>query len=162
LSAGAVLIGLGNIAQTDDGIGVHAIRRYGRTHTVASQVDVIEGGTAGLLLIPALADAECAIIVDAIDLGATPGTFVRLPGAAWTTAFAQRLSPHDTGLTDLLGAALLTDALPRELVLMGLQPGWIGWGTELTPPVATGLPVLVDAIADQLAGWGFPALEAAA
>jgi hydrogenase maturation protease len=142
LSAGAVLIGLGNIAQTDDGIGVHAIRRYGRTHTVASQVDVIEGGTAGLLLIPALADAECAIIVDAIDLGATPGTFVRLPGAAWTTAFAQRLSPHDTGLTDL--------------------PGWIGWGTELTPPVATGLPVLVDAIADQLAGWGFPALEAAA
>ena len=147
------MLGLGNVVLTDDGLGVHAVRRLRARHALGPGVEVVEGGTAGLLLLPWLADSRRAIVVDAIDRGARPGSLHRLDGAAWASAFDARMSPHDAGLADLLGAAQIGGVLPEELVLLGLQPARLGWGTELSPPLAAALDGLVDAVAAQLAAW---------
>ncbi|HTP20553.1 MAG TPA: hydrogenase maturation protease [Solirubrobacteraceae bacterium] len=154
MSGAAVVLGLGNVAQADDGLGIHAVRELLARYDLPPEVEVIEGGTAGLLLVPVLSDADRAVIVDAIDLGAVPGTLHRLEGRAWSTAFLRRFTPHDAALSDLLGATALAGALPAELLLLGLQPERIGWGCEPTSTVATAIPVLVDAVADVLCGWG--------
>ena len=149
-----MVIGLGNVAQTDDGLGVHAAQALPARYEISSRIEVVEGGTAGLLLVPVLADAKRAVIVDALDLGAEPGTLHRVAARDWPSAFLQRMTPHDAGLTDLLGATLLTGSLPDELLVLGLQPQRIGWGCEPTPTFARAIPRLVDAIADQLRSWG--------
>ena len=123
---------------------------------------MIEGGTAGLLLLPHLADARRVIIVDAIDTGAPAGTLVRLQGEDWARAFAIKITPHDVGLRDLLGAAKLSGAWPRELVLHGAQPASTAIGTELSAPVAAALDPLVSAILAELAAWDASALQPAA
>jgi hydrogenase maturation protease len=151
---GTVVIGLGNIVLSDDGLGVYAVRRLRERHAFDEDVELIEGGTAGLLLLPYLADAGRAIIVDAIDVGAAPGTPVRLDGEEWSSAFAVRMTPHDVGLADLLGAAGLTGMWPERLALHGAQPESTAIGTELSAPVAAAIEPLVDAIADELALWG--------
>jgi hydrogenase maturation protease len=148
-----VVIGLGNVVLSDDGLGVHAVRRLRERYSVPDGVELIEGGTAGLLLLPHLADARRAIIVDAIETGAPAGTLVRLPGENWASAFAIRLTPHDIGLADLLGAAQLSGALPHQLVLHGLQPASTSIGTELSVPVAAALDPLVSAIVAELTAW---------
>ena len=94
-----------------------------------------------------------AIVVDAIDRGAPPGALHRLDGRRGRPPSCGD-SPHDAGLSDLLGAAALTGALPADLVLLGLQPARIGWGTTLSPAVAEALDRLVDAVTAQLAAWG--------
>jgi hydrogenase maturation protease len=152
-AADTVVIGLGNVVMSDDGLGVHAVRRLRERYAVADGVEVVEGGTAGLLLLPHLADARRAILVDAIDTGACPGTMTRLSGEDWMSAFSIRMTPHEVALEDLLGAARLKDVWPEELVLLGLQPGPIALGTELSLPVAAALDELVDAIAAQLIAW---------
>ena len=154
LSAGVAVLGLGNVVLTDDGLGVHAVRRLRARHTLGPGVEVVEGGTAGLLLLPWLADSRRAIVVDAIDRGAPPGSLHRLDGAAWTSAFDARMSPHDAGLADLLGAARA-----RRRAARGPRParpaaGAARLGNELSPPVAAALDRLVDAVAAQLAAWG--------
>jgi hydrogenase maturation protease len=159
-AAETVVIGLGNVVLSDDGLGVHAVRRLRRC-SLAKGVELIEGGTAGLLLLPHLADARRAIIVDAIDTGAPPGTLVRLPGEDWASAFSIRITPHDVGLRDLLGAAQLSGAWPRELVLHGAQPASTAIGTELSAPVAAALDPLVCAIVAELAAWDASALQPA-
>jgi hydrogenase maturation protease len=151
--ADTVVIGLGNVVMCDDGLGVHAVRRLRERTAVAEGVEVIEGGTAGLLLLPHLADARRAILVDAIDTGSCPGTFTRLSGEDWMGAFSLRMTPHEVALEDLLGAARLKQVWPEELVLLGLQPGTIALGAELSPPVAAALDDLVDAIAAELVAW---------
>jgi len=148
-----VVIGLGNIVLSDDGAGVHAVRQLRRRTPPVSGVELIEGGTAGLLLLPHLADARSAIIVDAIDTGAPAGTLVRLQGEDWPAAFSSHVTVHDVGLRDLLGAAQLTGALPRRLVLHGIQPATTTIGTELSAPVARALGRLVNAVAAELAAW---------
>lgn len=149
-----VVIGLGNVVLSDDGLGVHAVRRLLEHHAFEHGVELIEGGTAGLLLLPHLADARQAIVIDAIDTGAPAGTLTRLEGADWARAFALRMTPHDVGLADLLGAAQLTGAWPERLVLHGAQPASTAIGTELTAPVAAALDPLVDAIVAELVSWG--------
>ena len=116
-------------------------------------MELVEGGTAGLLLLPHLADARSAIIIDAIDTGARAGTLVRLEGEDWPTAFTSRVTVHDVGLRDLLGAAQLTGALPQRLVLHGVQPATTAIGIELSTPVARALGPLVSAVQAELATW---------
>jgi hydrogenase maturation protease len=160
-AAETVVIGLGNVILSDDGLGVHALRRLRDRYSLADRVELIEGGTAGLLLLPHLADARRAIIIDAIDTGAPPGTLIRLPGDDWASNFAIRITPHDIGLRDLLGAARLSGAWPRELVLHGAQPASTAIGTELSAPVAAALDPLVHAIVAELAAWDATASQAA-
>jgi hydrogenase maturation protease len=154
---GTVIIGIGNIIRSDDGLGVHAVRRLRERHPLAHDVELIEGGTAGLLLLPCLAGARRAIIVDAISVGHPPGTLLRLTNG--DDAFSTGMTPHDVGLGDLLDAARLTDAWPDELVLHGVQPASTAMGTELSPLVAAALDPLVDAIHADLFEWGASAGE---
>ncbi len=151
-----VVIGLGNVVLADDGLGVHAVRRLRDRYAFEQGVELIEGGTAGLLLLPHLAEARHAILVDAIDSGSAPGTLTRLEGKDWSAALSIRMTPHEVALEDLLGAAQLSDTWPDELVLLGVQPASIALGTELTQPVAAALDSLVDAIADELLAWHGP------
>lgn len=148
-----VVIGLGNVILTDDGLGVHAIRRLRDRYAFRGDVELIEGGTAGLLLLPHLADARHAILVDAIDTSAAPGTLTRLDGEDWMGVLSLRMTPHEVALEDLLGAAQLSGAWPQRLVLLGLQPGSVALGTELTPPVESALDSLADAIAAEVLAW---------
>lgn len=148
-----VVIGIGNVVCSDDGLGVHAVRRLRESRRHTDHVELVEGGTAGLLLLPHLAGARRAIIVDAIDTRAAPGTLIRLDALHWAEAFAGGLSPHDVGLHDLLGAARFSGAWPQELVLHGIQPCSTTIGTELSAPVAATLDTLLDRIAAQLAAW---------
>jgi len=162
--AGTVVIGLGNVVCSDDGVGVQAVARLRERLVSQPDLTLVEGGTAGMLLLPHLADAERAIIVDAIDIGAEPGTLVRLSGDQFASAFSVGTTVHDVGLRDLLSAARLSGAWPEQLVLHGVQPGSTALGTDLTPTVAAALDGLVDSVAGELAAWGaaLPQAEAAA
>ena len=160
--AAVVVIGLGNVVRSDDGVGVQAVARLRERLGSQPDVSLVEGGTAGLLLLPHLADAERAIIIDAIDVGAWPGTLVRLGGDDFACAFSAGSTVHDVALRDLLGAARLSGAWPEQLVLHGVQPGSTALGTELTPAVAAALDLLVDSIARELAAWRTPLLKAGA
>ncbi len=162
---GTTVIGLGNVVLSDDGVGVRAVQRLQDRHPLGDGVELVEGGTAGLLLLPLLADARRVIIVDAIDTGAPAGTLVRLDGDDWASAFEFGMTPHDVGLVDLLGAAQLSGAWPEQLVLHGVQPASTEIGTELSAPIAAALDRLVDAVAAELSRWGVgsaPGLESAA
>lgn len=148
---GTVVIGIGNVIRSDDGLGVHAVRLLHDRGRCTADVTLIEGGTAGLMLLPQIADAARAIIVDAVSLGEAPGTLVRLENAEG--AFTTGKTPHDVGLSDLLDAARLTGAWPNRLVLHGAQPASIAFGTELTPAIAASLGALAEAIETELASW---------
>jgi hydrogenase maturation protease len=151
--ADTVVIGLGNVVLSDDGLGVHIVHRLRERYQFEDRVELVEGGTAGLLLLPHLADARRAIIVDAIDTGAPAGTLVRFAGEQCWRAFELHLTPHEVGLRDLLGAAQLTGSWPSQLVLHGAQPACTALGTELSEPVAAVLDPLAGAVMADLVGW---------
>ena len=150
-----LILGLGNLLCTDDGVGAAAVHRLLREYRTPEGVLVLDGGTLGLSLLPHLMAADVAILVDAIRTDDPPGTLVRLEGEDVAPAVAARLSVHQVGVADLLDSARLLDRYPPRVILLGLVPASLELGVELTPAVATQLPLLVAAVVEEARAHGF-------
>jgi hydrogenase maturation protease len=152
------VLGLGNRLETDEALGAIVIERLERDPDLLAglpdrdAVELIDGGTVGLGLLPYLTDLDGLVVVDAIHAGLEPGSLVDLDGAT-LVAHQQVMSVHDLGAGELLGALYVMEAWPRRVRVVGLEPLAIELGLELTPPVAAGLPGLLAEIVRHVAGW---------
>lgn len=149
-----LVLGIGNLVMSDDGVGVKVVQQLQRDYTFPKQVEIMDGGTLGLDLLPKLEGIVRLIVVDAVETGKSPGSCVRLTGEQLPIALATKLSPHQMGLKDLLAVAELLGHMPNEMVLIGVQPGSIEMDTELTAAVAAKVDELATMIIRELAQWG--------
>ncbi|HWC01119.1 MAG TPA: HyaD/HybD family hydrogenase maturation endopeptidase, partial [Bryobacteraceae bacterium] len=144
-SGEAMVVGLGNLLCSDDGLGVHAIEYLGRDGRLPPEAKLLDGGTQGLDLIPFLSGYRRLLVIDAVDAGETPGALMRFEQEA-LGGLPGRPTVHQLGFADLMIAMKLLGEAPEEVVLLGVQPLSTDWGTELTPPVKNALPSVADAV----------------
>ncbi len=150
-----LVIGVGNVLLRDEGVGVRVARELHRLATIGHvsvppATRVVDGGTLGLDLLPLLEDARALLMIDAVDLGQLPGAVTAMKGEALHGALVGHVSPHQVGVGDLLAAARLMGTLPEAIALVGIQPGEIAIGLELTDDVEAAVPVAVQAAVDEL------------
>ena len=146
------IVGLGNLMRTDDALGMLAIERLKMHLQLSDSVMVIEGGTLGLEVMQPLENVTHLMALDAIDAGEPAGTLLRFAGDRIADLPASK-SVHLLGFSDLIGAMTLTGDAPEEIVVLGLQPELIAWGTSLTRTVEAALPRLISAALEQIAQW---------
>jgi len=151
----ALVLGLGNLLLSDEGVGVHVAQHVSRRYQVPEQVRILDGGTLGLGLLPYLQGVTHLLVVDAIDAGQPPGAVVRLEGDAIPTALAHKMSMHQVGLQELLALSQLSGDTPAHIVLIGVQPASLEPGLEPSPLIAALLDTLADRVAGELRAWGF-------
>lgn len=149
-----LVLGVGNVLLTDEGVGVRALKELERRYTFPENVELLDGGTAGIELLRHIRNRDYLIIIDCMKCSQEPGTVVRVEGNDVPTAFRTRISPHQLGLSDLLAAAMLTDELPENLVLFGVEPESIDIGLDLTDRVEASLEKLTNAVIDELRSAG--------
>jgi hydrogenase maturation protease len=148
-----VVLGLGNMLMADDGIGLAALARLQDEWFIPPHVELVDGGTWGMNLLPIIESSDRVLVLDAIDSGAEPGTLATLRGDEVPRTLAQKLSPHQIDLREVLALAQLRGTLPGELVALGVQPAIIEMSTTLSPAVAARLDELVTLAAGQLKAW---------
>lgn len=158
---GILVLGLGNALMTDDAFGYRMVEALQSRYRFPSEVAVLDGGTLGLDLLPRLEGIERLLVIDALEMGAEPGTVFRLEGEEVPRAFASKLSVHQMGLQDLLAVAELQGHLPNELVVWGVQPGSVDMGLELTVPVAAAIEEAIIGVVSELRRWGVDLRQAA-
>src|SRR5450631_2070104 len=122
MTAPILVLGLGNLLLTDDAVGLRLLEDLSR-ETSSDDVEFVDGGTQGLALLPYLADRQAVLVLDAIGLGAAPGTVHVLHGDEVGRMRARRSeTAHEgNGLTLLDTARLLGEELPN-LVVIGVEP----------------------------------------
>ena len=148
-----MVIGLGNPLMGDDGAGLVVLEKL-RAEWDIGAVELVDGGTWGMSLLPAIEDSDRVIFVDAILAGGKPGDITILERDRLPIYFTRALSPHQTDLRDVLAAAELRGTLPREPIAIGVEPQRVALGTDLTPVVQRAIEPLVLAVIDQLKRWG--------
>ncbi len=152
-----LVLGIGNLVMSDDAVGVLVAQRLQRDYRFADNVEIMDGGTLGLDLLPKLENITHLIIIDAVETGTEAGTCVRLYGQELPIALQTKISPHQMGLKDLLAVSELTGHLPKEMVLIGVQPGSIEMEIGLTAEVEAQFNALVSGVLAELAQWGVAA-----
>jgi hydrogenase maturation protease len=128
-----VVIGLGNVLLSDEGVGVHIIRRLLTHRDKSLPADFIDAGSAGLSLLHLIANRKKAVIIDCAKMGAKPGTIKRF--AASDIQSIKKLSHFSLHETDILQVVNLSKQLgecPDEVVFWGIEPESLEPGQELS------------------------------
>ncbi len=156
-----LVLGIGNALMRDDAFGVRAVETLRERYAFPPQVELVDGGTLGLDLLPLLEGVDRLLVLDALELGEPPGTVLRLEGEEVPRVLATKVSVHQMGLRDLLAVAELQGHLPGEMVIWGVQPASVEMGLELDPRVASALEDVVAGVYRELASWGAAPSKAA-
>ena len=139
-----VILGIGNILLTDEGVGVRVVEALAARGGLPPGVELIDGGTCGMEMLEQLENLDALIVVDCVRCGRKPATPVLLKGDDVPVFFRTKLSPHQVSLSDVLASLEFTGRAPRKTVIVGMQPVSMGLGLDLSPEVAARLPELVD------------------
>ncbi len=94
------MLGLGNVLMGDEGIGVHVVRAL-EQHPLPDNVECLDGGTGGFILLEPLQSADRIILIDAAADGNPPGTVTRTT-PQFSRDYPPTLTAHDVGVKDLL------------------------------------------------------------
>lgn len=150
-----VMLGIGNILWADEGFGPRVVARLEERNAVPPEIELVDGGTQGLYLLPLIQDTARLVVFDAVDFGKKPGEIVVLRDEEIPAYFGQRpLSLHQTAFTDVLAAASLTGALPEAITLIGVQFENIDeWGGGLSPAVAIAIDRAIEIGLGELESW---------
>jgi hydrogenase maturation protease len=148
-----IVLGLGNILLSDEGVGVHAVNALRDRYTFYPQVDIIDGGTMGLDLLPLFQSRNRILIIDAVDFGKPAGHVGILEGAAIPSVLNSKLSVHHIGLSDVLFAAKLMRETPLDVCLVGIQPKYLDVGLDMTEDIRVKLDAILDLSLQRLKEW---------
>jgi hydrogenase maturation protease len=148
------VLGIGNLLNSDEGVGVHAVRAMQAEAGRAPGVQFLDGGTLGLNLLAPVEAASHLLILDAVTAGGPPGAMVELTKEQIPLFTGVKLSQHQVTFQEVLGLALIRGHLPEHLHLIGVQPVSLDIGVELSPQVAAVLPRVVERAWAVLAEWG--------
>ena len=151
-----LVLGIGNILWADEGFGVRCVEALNAGWSFPDNVTLMDGGTQGLYLLPYVQEADCLLVFDAVDYGDTPGDLREVVGDQVPRFMgAKKMSLHQTGFQEVLMAAELTAKLPKELVLIGVQPEELeDYGGSLRDIVKAQMVPSLNLALDWLERWG--------
>ena len=141
-----LILGLGNLLLSDEGVGVHAARVLAGRE-LPPGVSVVEAGTAFLDVLPEIEKADRILLIDAMEGGGAPGSVYRVPFDECRHP-EMLASLHGFDMSRVLFMA--GNYRVPEVAVFGIEPARIEWGTELSPALERVLPALADAILNEV------------
>jgi hydrogenase maturation protease len=151
--APVAVLGLGNRLLTDEGVGIAAAEEIAQLGLGGA--DVLDGGTLGLALLPAIEGRESLLILDAVTAhGRQPGDVLVLTGDTLRRGWRRCLSAHQLGITDVLALAALSGCAPARVTAVAMIPASLDTGWGLSGPAQRALPAMVAAARTVLRSWG--------
>lgn len=136
-----VILGLGNLLNSDEGVGVHAVRvMQNEWRARFPSVEFVDGGTLGLNLLPWVENATHLLLLDCISANQPPATLIEMTKDE-IPLFAQvKMSIHQLTFQEVLGIAKMRGKLPEHVHLIGVQPASLEISTALSDAVQAQLP----------------------
>lgn len=147
------ILGVGNRLLGDEGVGLHVLDTLGE-EGMPPEVELLDGGTRGLALLPFLEETSHLLVVDAVKANAPPGTVMTFHGEEVYVQPPVKFSAHDIALPDLLNLLRTTRSKPlQDIALVGVVPGSIRVGLVLSEPVQKAIPEAVRRIRRIVNRW---------
>jgi hydrogenase maturation protease len=144
-----LILALGNRMRSDDGVGGEVVASLSSRACLPASVVLLEGGTAGMKILPLIEGYDQVVIIDAADLGLKPGRWVRLSlNELRHHALHQQAENtlHGAGLIDALMIGDAMQILPRKISIYAVQPSNNHAGIGLSPEMRACIPVICDSI----------------
>jgi len=149
-----LILGIGNTLLTDEGAGIHALNLLQSEYSNIPNLIFLDGGTLSFTLACWIEDCSNLIVLDAAELHQPAGSVKSFVGNDMDDFLgSSKRSAHEVGLLDLMDIARITEHLPVNRALIGIQPESMTWGMQPTDKVANGLNNMVSDARDLINVW---------
>jgi hydrogenase maturation protease len=146
-----VVLGLGNILMSDEGIGVYIIERLQKQAAKFPSAEFIDAGTGGMNVLHLIANRKKAVIVDCAIMGTKPGTIKRFtPDDVKSVKNISHLSLHDVDILKVLELSKQLGECPCEVIIFGIEPAKIEQGGKTSAALAAKINEYVDTVVKAL------------
>jgi len=148
-----LILGIGNILLKDEGIGVHVVKKI-KEMSLPDNVEVLDGGTAGLDLVDFISGYKKLIVIDAVTTGDKPGTIYRLLETNLKIKPKAIMSFHEIDFLDALYMSDVMGEKPEEIIVIGVEPKDMSDGVELSPEIEERIPRIIEIVMEELNNLG--------
>ena len=156
-----VVLGVGNLLWADEGFGVRCVEAFGADFDVPPDVELMDGGTLGLALVPLLLDATHVLLFDAVEHRGEPGALiVARDGEVPALMGGNKMSLHQVGVNDIFASLELLGHEPEHVSVVGIKPVQLAdYGGSLTDEVRSQIPAALQLGIEELRRWGVEVRE---
>lgn len=119
--SGIVVVGVGNILFTDEGVGCYGAKYLEENFTFSPAIDIIDGGTLGFKLMTYYQSYDKVIILDTVSIDDAPGSVYNLPSEALMGLGSYRQTAHEVEVVEMLEICSLQDRI-AEVSVIGTVP----------------------------------------
>lgn len=148
------VIGIGQSLRGDDAAGLTAVHQWREKYPETAarpEVRVETNELPGLALLDLIEGAEAAILVDAVQSSARPGTIHHLDQEELSAFASAAKSAHGWGVAETLDIGRLLGKLDDTRIrLIGIEAEQMTLGMDLSKTVQDALLLACDAIQDEV------------
>ena len=146
-----IVIGLGNPLMSDEGIGVHLIRKLSEHQDKFPSVEFIDAGTGGMNVLHLIANRKKAVIIDCVKMDKKPGTIKRFePADVQTTKKMMHFSLHEADILRIIEISRQLGECPNQIVIFGIEPESLELGQNLSKTLSNGTNAYLNDICNEL------------
>ena len=144
-----LILGVGNLLRSDDGVGLHVIEALRKEET-GDNIDLIEA-VSGLDILDAIKGYDRIILVDAIKTGGEPGIIYQLSledfkDKQTVNSFSTHLNMDIPTMLEL-GNRLFPEKMPEDIQIIAIEAEDITTiSDKCTPKVEKAIPEVVELI----------------
>ncbi|MGE4318595.1 MAG: HyaD/HybD family hydrogenase maturation endopeptidase [Deferribacterales bacterium] len=150
-----VVFGAGNLLLSDEGLGVHLVKRMNEKYAPSDDVEFYDGGTMGILATHKLEETKHVIIVDSLEAEGEAGELrVYQKEDIMLEKIPAKMSPHQIGLQEVLTLSELRGKAPESITFYGVIPASLDSDVELSPEVHKRMEEIDEMIVSELKTFG--------
>ncbi len=147
------VLGIGNPLLGDDGFGVEVVKKLSQTLGESPDVEIIDGGSLGIYLLPYLEDKTHLIVVDVVNFGGKPGEIVKFKLEDIPSYISLKVSEHQITFHEVIALMNLLGIKPVENLVIGVQPKNNKWGDSMSDEIRTAIDKVIDEVKKQIEMW---------
>ncbi|WP_309497802.1 HyaD/HybD family hydrogenase maturation endopeptidase [Sulfurovum sp.] len=152
-----VILGIGNVLQKDDGIGVYAATYLNDNYTFSSHVTVVNGGVEGIKLLNIFMENDTVLILDTIGLEDTPGSLYVIPTHELGGYGLNSGGAHEIGVIQCLDMLELQGKALPEAFVMGIVPAEVTFDFALSQELMDAFEDYIKVILHKLKSYDITA-----
>ncbi|MCP4650499.1 MAG: hydrogenase maturation protease [PVC group bacterium] len=141
-----LIIGCGNILLADEGVGVHFIETL-KKKKLPNDIELLDGGTGGIELIPYIEKVEKIIIVDAVQSNGEKGAIYKLRPEDYEqdSPALGSMSLHEISLKDLF-VTMRQLNMKKDITIFAVEPADVKLNIGLSPTLKKIMPKLISLV----------------
>jgi len=129
------ILGIGNILQKDDGVGVYAATYLKKNYTFSKEIEIINGGVEGINLFSIFEKDDTILVLDSIELEDEPASIYLIPSYELSGHGLNSGGAHEIGVLQCLDMLELQGKPLPEATILGIIPQHITFDIALSQTI---------------------------